>query len=74
MWSLGLGRSISVLSNLGSVRHPAPLLLHSDFLGEQLDYDRIYRDIVRWEGAIPYMYLDTHKPPPVTVGAGNTPR
>lgn len=71
MWSLGRGRSISVISNLGSVRHPAPLLLHSDFLGEQLDYDRIYRDIVRWEGAIPYMYLDTHKPPLVTVGAGN---
>lgn len=49
----------------------------SDSLGKigggqtQLDYDKVYQHIKRWEGVIRHMYLDTHDPPLVTVGAGN---
>lgn len=37
----------------------------------ELDYDKLYNDIERWEGVVRHMYLDTHKPPLVTVGTGN---
>jgi hypothetical protein len=37
----------------------------------KLDYETLYRDILKWEGIVRYMYLDTHKPPLVTVGVGN---
>jgi hypothetical protein len=36
-----------------------------------LDFDKLYQDIQRWEGVILHMYLDTHDPPLVTVGTGN---
>jgi GH24 family phage-related lysozyme (muramidase) len=37
----------------------------------EIDYDKLYKDIQRWEGVVRHMYLDTHKPPLVTVGTGN---
>src|SRR5450432_132296 len=56
----------------GSLRYEAPpLFLHSLLLCRPLDYDRLYRQLDRWEGIVGHMYLDTHKPPLVTVGAGN---
>jgi hypothetical protein len=39
--------------------------------GTALDYEKLYRDIKKWEGVVGFMYLDTHKPPLVTVGTGN---
>lgn len=38
---------------------------------QKLDYDLLYEHIIGHEGIIRHMYLDTHKPPLVTVGAGN---
>ena len=77
-WSLGLSPAIvgrkspqSSVSAFGVIRLQPPLFLHSNMLGEPLDYGRIYQNIVRWEGVVRHMYLDTHKPPLVTVGAGN---
>jgi hypothetical protein len=50
---------------------PAPLFLHGHLVGWPLDIDRMYRDLKRWEGVVGHMYLDTHQPPLVTIGAGN---
>src|ERR1700690_255901 len=50
---------------------PSPLLLHGHVFGWPLDNDRLYRNIKRWEGVVGHMYLDSPKPPLVTVGAGN---
>jgi type VI secretion system secreted protein VgrG len=50
---------------------PPHLFLHGHLLGWPLDNDRLYRHLKRWEGVVGHMYLDTHKPPLVTVGAGN---
>jgi GH24 family phage-related lysozyme (muramidase) len=77
-WSLGLalwhaGRQSPqpCFPDWVTVRRQHPLFLHSNMLGEPLDYDRLYQSIARWEGVIRHMYLDTHQPPLVTVGAGN---
>ena len=58
-------------STAGAIRQRRPLILRSSTLGEPTDFDRLYRGIVRWEGVVCHMYLDTHDPPLVTVGAGN---
>jgi hypothetical protein len=50
---------------------PAPLFLHGHLVGWPLDIDRVYRDLKRCEGVVGHMYLDTHQPPLVTIGAGN---
>ncbi len=39
--------------------------------GEPLDFNQVFAHIERWEGVVKWMYLDTHKPPLVTVGAGH---
>ncbi len=36
-----------------------------------IDLVQAIADCRRWENSIPHMYLDTHKPPLVTVGIGN---
>jgi len=36
-----------------------------------VEYDKIYEDLKPWEGFCKWMYLDTAKPPKVTVGVGN---
>jgi GH24 family phage-related lysozyme (muramidase) len=36
-----------------------------------LDFELLYRDLKLQEGMVLYMYLDTAKPPRVTIGAGN---
>ena len=38
---------------------------------QPLDFVALYGDIQRWEGVVTFMYLDTAKPPCVTVGTGN---
>ena len=58
-------------STAGAMRQKRPLFLRSSTLGDPTDFDRLYRGIVRWEGVVRHMYLDTHEPPLVTVGAGN---
>jgi hypothetical protein len=50
-------------STAGAMRQQRPLFLRSSTLEEPTDSDRLYRGIVRWEGVVRHMYLDTHDPP-----------
>ncbi len=75
---LGLSQPLSArqlsqpfFSTAGAMRQQRPLILRSSTLEEPTDFERLYRGIVRWEGVVRHMYLDTHDPPLVTVGAGN---
>jgi GH24 family phage-related lysozyme (muramidase) len=55
-----------VLVNTAPATQPKPLLAR-----QELDYEKLYQDIERWEGVVLHMYLDNAKIPKVTVGTGN---
>jgi len=69
-WPIGL----SAGQNLAVGGSPWPLGMGAGHMGsrvpDELDYDYLYHDALRWEGMVPYMYLDTSTPPLVTVGVG----
>lgn len=58
-------------SVVGTVQSPSRLSLRSALLPEPLDFARVYANIKQFEGEVGWMYLDTHDPQLVTVGAGN---
>lgn len=52
-------------------QHPRRRRRHESPLAEALSPELVYKDLKDQEGVVLFMYLDTAKPPKVTVGVGN---